>query len=206
MADLSKFGVPLDGNKLGILQPKLSYRFRIVFQNFGTNQNLRELTSSVQSVGRPQVQYQEAEVHAYNSVAYVMGKHAWQTIEVVVRDDITNAVTSAVSSQVQRQLNHFEQIGPVAGTNYKFGMQIHTLDGGNGEELESWQLDGCWLTNVTNGDFNYETGADYMRINMSVRYDNATLLSGPNDNDGTTVAGDPFPNILDGFTGGTTVG
>ena len=206
MADLSKFGVPLDGNKLGILQPKLAYRFRIVFQNFGTNQNLRELTSSVQSVGRPQIQYQEAEVHSYNSVAYVMGKHAWQPIEIMVRDDITNAVTSAVSSQVQRQLNHFEQIGPVAGTNYKFGMQIHTLDGGNGEELESWQLDGCWLTNVTNGDFNYETGADFMRITMSVRYDNASLLSGPNDNDGTTVAGDPFPNILDGFTGGTTVG
>ena len=206
MADLSKFGVPLDGNKLGILQPKLAYRFRIVFQNFGTNNNLRELTSSVQSVGRPQIQYQEAEVHAYNSVAYVMGKHAWQPIEIMVRDDITNAVTSAVSSQVQRQLNHFEQIGPVAGTNYKFGMQIHTLDGGNGEELESWQLDGCWLTNVTNGDFNYETAADFMRITMSVRHDNATLLSGPNDNDGTTVAGDPFPNIVDGFTGGTTVG
>lgn len=206
MADLSKFGVPLDGNKLGMLQPKLAYRFRIVFQNFGTNNNLRELTSSVQSVGRPSVQHEEAVVHSYNSVAYVMGKHAWQPIEVMVRDDITNAVTSAVSSQVQRQLNHFEQIGPVAGTNYKFGMQIHTLDGSNGEELESWQLDGCWLTTVANGDFNYETAADYMRITMTVRYDNASLLSGPNDNDGTTVAGDPFPNILDGYSGGTTIG
>lgn len=206
MADLSKFGVPLDGNKLGMLQPKLAYRFRIIFQNFGTNQNLRELTSSVQSVGRPQVTHEEAQVHSYNSVAFVMGKHLWQPIEVMVRDDITNAVTSAVSSQVQRQLNHFEQIGPVAGTNYKFGMQIHTLDGGNGEELESWQLDGCWLTTVANGDFNYETAADFMRITMTVRYDNATLLSGPNDNDGTTVAGDPFPNILDGYTGGTSIG
>jgi len=206
MADLSKFGVPLDGNKLGMLQPKLAYRFRIVFQNFGTNQNLRELTSSVQSVGRPSIQYDEAEVHSYNSIAYVMGKHRWQPIEIMVRDDVTNAVTSAVSSQVQRQLNHFEQIGPVAGVNYKFGMQIHTLDGSNGEELESWQLDGCWLTQVGNGDFNYETAADFMRITMTVRYDNASLLSGPNDNDGTTVSGDPFPNILDGYTGGTTVG
>ena len=206
MADLSKFGVPLDGNKLGILQPKLAYRFRVVFQNFGTNNNLRELTAGVQSVGRPSVQYGEAEVHSYNSIAYIMGKHAWQPIELMVRDDITNAVTSAVSSQVQRQLNHFEQIGPVAGTNYKFGMQIHTLAGDNGEELESWQLDGCWLTNVVNGDFNYETAADFMRITMTIRYDNASLLSGPNDNDGTTVGGDPFPNILDGFTGGTTVG
>jgi len=206
MADLSKFGVPLDGNKLGILQPKLAYRFRIVFQNFGTNQNLRELTSSVQSVGRPSVTYEEAQVHAYNSRAYVMGKHEWQAIELVVRDDITNAVTSAVSSQVQRQLNHFEQIGPVAGTNYKFGMQIHTLDGTNAEELESWQLDGCFLETVENNEFNYTDTAGHMLINMSIQYDNATLLSGPNDNDGTTVGGDPFPNLDSGFTGGTSIG
>jgi len=206
MADLSKFGVPLDGNKLGLLQPKLAFRYRVVFQNFGQNNNLRELTANVESVIRPNVQYLEAEVHSYNSVAYVMGKHAWQPIDLIVRDDITNATTSAISSQVQRQLNHFEQIGPVAGTNYKFGMQIHTLDGSNGEELESWQLDGCWLTNIQNGEFNYASGTEFVKITMTVRYDNATLLSGPNDNDGTTVAGDPFPNILDGFSGGTSVG
>jgi len=47
MADLSKFGIPLDGNKLGMLQPKLAYRFRILFNNFGINDNLRELTANV---------------------------------------------------------------------------------------------------------------------------------------------------------------
>lgn len=206
MADLSKFGIPLDGNKLGMLQPKLAYRFRILFNNFGINDNLRELTANVVSVTRPAVTYQEIPVHSYNSLAYAMGKHEWQPIDIVVRDDITNAVTSAVSSQVQRQLNHFEQIGPVAGTNYKFNMQIHTLDGTNAEELEGWQLDGCFLTNVVNNEFNYESGGEFMRIQMTIRYDNATLLSGPNDNDGTTVGGDPFPNILDGFTGGTSIG
>lgn len=206
MADLSKFGIPLDGNKLGMLQPKLAYRFRILFTNFGTNNNLRELTANVISVARPQITYQEIAVHSYNSIAYAMGKHEWSTLDVVLRDDITNAVTSAVSSQVQRQLNHFEQTGPVAGTNYKFGMQIHTLDGTNGEELESWQLDGCFLTNVVNNEFNYESASEFMRINMTVRFDNATLLSGPNDNDGTTVGGDPFPNVIDGLTGGTSVG
>ncbi len=206
MADLSKFGVPLDGNKLGMLQPKLAYRFRVIFQNFGTNNNLRELTANVMQVSRPAIQYQEIAVHSYNSIAYAMGKHEWQVLNMVIRDDITNATTSAISSQVQRQLNHFEQIGPVAGTNYKFGMQIHTLDGTNGEELESWQLDGCWLTNIQNNEYNYESSAEYMRINIDIRFDNATLLSGPNDNDGTTVAGDPFPNLSTGFTGGTTIG
>ena len=206
MADLSKFGIPLDGNKLGMLQPKLSYRFRILFNNFGINDNLRELTANVMSVSRPAVTYQEIPVHSYNSIAYAMGKHEWQPVDLVVRDDITNAVTSAVSSQVQRQLNHFEQIGPVAGTNYKFSMQIHTLDGTNAEELESWQLDGCFLESVENQEYNYTDTSGHMTISMSIQYDNATLLSGPNDNDGTTVGGDPFPNLTDGFTGGTSIG
>ena len=203
---LDKFGVPIDGVKQGMLQPKLAYRFRVIFQGFGTNNNLRELTANVQSVTRPNVQHENAAVHSYNSVAYVMGKHAWQPITLEVRDDVTNAVTSAVHSQIQRQLNHFEQIGPVAGTNYKFSMQIHTLDGTNAEEMESWQLDGCFIESTDEGSYNYESGAEFMKISMTIRYDNATLLSGPNTNDGTTVGGDPFPNLLDGFTGGTSIG
>lgn len=203
---LDKFGVPIDGVKQGMLQPKLAYRFRVIFQNFGTNNNLRELTANVQSVTRPTIQHENAPVHSYNSVAYVMGKHSWQPITLEVRDDVTNAVTSAVHSQIQRQLNHFEQIGPVAGTNYKFSMQIHTLDGTNAEEMESWQVDGCFIESTDEGTYNYESGAEFMKISMTVRYDNATLLSGPNTNDGTTVGGDPFPNLLDGFTGGTSIG
>lgn len=206
MSNLSKFGVPLDGEKLGMLQPKLAYRFRVLFEGFGTNNNLRELTGQVMSVGRPSLTHTEIPVHSYNSIAYLSGKHEWQAIELTVRDDITNAVSSAVGAQLQRQMNHLEQIGPVAGVNYKFGMRIQALDGTNAEALEEWELTGCFLTNATFGEYNYESGGEFMRVTMTVRYDNATLLAGPNTNDGTTVGGDPFPNLLDGFTGGTTIG
>lgn len=205
MSNLSKFGVPLDGAKLGILQPKLKYRFRVLFEGFGVNENLRELTAQVMNVGRPSITYSQIDVHSYNSIAYAMGKHEWQTIDLSVRDDINNSVSSAVGAQVQKQLNHFEQTGPVSGTNYKFGMQIHTLDGTNGEALEVWDVEGCFLTSVQNQDFNYEESAGMMSITMTIRYDNATLLAGPNTNDGNTVGGDPFPNIGP-LTGGTTIG
>lgn len=205
MSNLSRFGVPLDGNKLGMLQPKLKYRFRVLFESFGVNENLRELTGQVQNVTRPSINYSEIPVHSYNSIAYAMGKHEWQQITLSVRDDITNAVTTAVGAQVQKQLNHFEQTGPVAGINYKFGMQIHTLDGTNGEALEVWELDGCFLASVNNQDFNYESAAEFMTIEMTIRYDNASLVAGPNNNEGNTVGGDPFPNIGP-FTGGTTLG
>ena len=191
MGDLSKFGVPLDGVKQGMLQPRMAYRFRVIFNNFGTNNNLRELTANVQSVVRPAITHEEAAVHSYNSIAYVMGKHAWQPIDLVVRDDITGAIASAVYSQVQRQMNHYEQIGPVAGTNYKFGMQIHTLDGTNAEELESWELTGCFLTNVDYSEADYSVN-DFVSIQMTIRYDNATHYQGDNNLNGRIAEGQLF--------------
>jgi hypothetical protein len=202
MANLSKFGVPLDGNKLGILHPKQKYRFRVVWQNFGENNGLREMTQNVITCSRPKVSYAEAELHSYNSVAWIAGKHTFETIEIKLRDDITNAVVSSVGAQVQKQMNHFEQTSAVAGINYKFAMEIHSMDGTDNEQLESWVLDGCWLKDVQYSDGDYSS-SDAHEVTLTIRFDNATNVSGPNTNQGTTVGGNPFPNIASP-TGGTT--
>lgn len=202
MANLSKFGIPLDGNKLGILHPKQKYRFRIVWQNFGENNGLREMTQNVVSCTRPKVTYEEVKLDSYNSVAWIQGKHSFDPIEVVLRDDITNAVISSVGAQIQKQMNHFEQTSAVAGINYKFAMEIHSLDGTDNEQLESWVLDGCFITSAQYGEGDYASG-DAQTVTLSIRFDNATNVSGPNTNDGTTVGGNPYPNIASP-TGGTT--
>lgn len=204
MADLSKFGVPLGGDKLGILHPKQQYRFRVILKSFGENNNIRELTMNVVSVTRPTLSHEIVPLHSYNSTAYIAGKHEWDTVEITVRDDITNAVISAVGSQIQKQMNHYEQTSAVAGINYKFGMEIHALDGTNNEELESWTLDGCFLSNVSYPESNYES-SEAQIATLTVRYDNATNVAGPNTNDGTTVGGNPMPNIPSP-TGGTVFG
>lgn len=202
MANLSKFGIPLDGNNLGILHPKQQYRFRIVWQNFGENNGLREMTQNVVSCTRPKVTYEDVELHAYNSVAWIQGKHSFEPIEVVLRDDITNSVISSVGAQVQKQMNHFEQTSAVAGINYKFAMEIHSLDGTTNDQLESWVLDGCFITGAQYGEGDYSSG-EAQTVTLSIRYDNATNVAGPNTNDGTTVGGDPYPNLASP-TGGTT--
>lgn len=202
MSNLSKFGVPLDGVNQGILHPKQKYRFRVVWQNFGDRRGLRELTASVVSATRPKVTYGETELHAYNSVAWIQGKHSFDPIEIKIRDDITNTIVSAVGAQVQKQMNHFEQTSAVAGVNYKFSMEIHSLDGTSNEELESWVLDGCWLTGVAYDEGDYSSG-DVVTATLSIRYDNATQVAGINTNLGTTVAGNPYPN-LPSPRGGTT--
>ncbi len=204
MANLAKFGIPLDGNKLGILQPKQKYRFRVVWQNFGENNGLREMTANVVTCTRPKITYNEVQLDSYNSVAWIQGKHTFDTVEITLRDDITNAVISSVGAQVQKQMNHFEQTSAVAGINYKFAMEIHSLDGTNNDQLESWVLDGCWIQAYASGDSDYASG-DPNIITLTIRFDNATQVAGPNTNDGTTVGGDPYPNIASP-TGGTTFG
>ena len=202
MATLSKFGVPLDGNKLGILHPKQKYRFRVVWNNFGENNGLREMTQNVMTCTRPKITYEEVKLDSYNSVAWIQGKHSFEPIEIKLRDDITNAVISSVGAQVQKQMNHFEQTSAVAGINYKFSMEIHSLDGTDNEQLESWVLEGCWITSAQYGDGDYASN-EAQEVTLSIRYDNATNVSGPNTNNGTTVGGDPYPNIASP-TGGTT--
>ena len=200
--NLSKFGVPLDGVNQGILHPKQKYRFRVVFQNFGNNNQLREMTSNVMTVTRPKVTFEEIKLDSYNSVAWIAGKHGWETIELKLRDDITNAVLSSVGAQVQKQMNMYEQTSAVAGINYKFAMRIDSLDGTTNEELESWDLEGCFLTNVSYPEADYSSG-DPNEVTLTIRYDNAVNLRGPNTNNGTTVGGNPFPSTPSP-TGGTT--
>ena len=200
----SKFGVPVTGaTGSGILMPKLKYRFRVSFlNNFGGAPEAKILTQNVQNVTRPKITYEEIIIDSYNSRSYLQGKHAWEQITLTVRDDITNQVAKSVGSQVQRQVNHFQQTTPAAGSDYKFDMQIEVLDGVNAGATEVWFLEGCFLTNVDYSDGDYATG-EQVTVTMQVRYDNATHYEGDNDINGRTVAGNPFPDTV---STGTTVG
>jgi hypothetical protein len=189
---LSKFGVPIDGVNQGVLHPKQKYRFRVVWYNFGENFGLREMTANVMTCTRPKVTYEEVKLDSYNSVVWIQGKHSFDAIEIKLRDDITNSVITSVGAQVQKQMNHFEQTSAVAGINYKFAMEIHSLDGTVNEELESWYLEGCFINVAQYGDGDYSSG-DPQEVTLTIRFDNAVNLAGPNTNEGMSVGGDPYP-------------
>lgn len=180
METLSKFGVPLGGGsgRGGILQPKYKYRFRVRFVNFGPLTTGLDLTQQVVSIERPKITYEAAEVHSYNSRAYFAGKHQWGDIQLVVRDDVTNAVSRLVGHQIQKQMNHLEQTAFMAGVNYKFTTIIETMDGGNDGVLETWTLEGCFLTDISYDTLEYTDTNGFLTITMTLKYDNATLSDG----------------------------
>jgi hypothetical protein len=206
------FGVPTAGvtqpDRGGILQPKYKYRFRVFAFGFGNNDGggnglPTDFTQQVMTVGRPNLNQAPVAVHSYNSISYYAGKHEWQEISLKVRDDITNSVSILVSGQVQKQLNHYLQTGQASGSDYKFNMLIQTLDGsdalggasdtGQGV-LENWYIEGCFLSSVNWGEFDYAAGTEFMVITMNVRYDNATQGGGSLGTDLSFGEGLDIPN------------
>lgn len=171
----------------GLLMPKLQYRFRVTLENFGVSGDTQELTKQVIDASRPNVQFDQIEIPVYNSRVYLAGKHQWQAVTLTLRDDVSGNVTRIVGEQLQKQFDFFNQSGGTSGQDYKFLQRIEVLDGGNGTNdvgvLETWELYGCYLTQVDYGSMAYATN-DPMTVSLNIQYDNAVQL---NEGVGTPV-------------------
>ena len=167
------------GNQ-GLLMPKLKYRFRVIFENFGVGQYRTELTKQVMDFTRPNLNFNPITLDIYNSKIYMAGKPEWQEVTVQLRDDALGRVSQMVGEQVQRQFDFLQQASAISGQDYKFTTRFEALDGGNAQQtaqvLELWRLDGCFISTVNYNDFNYQTN-DPATISLTLRYDNAIQLA-----------------------------
>ena len=180
VSSLTRFTVPLDSDQSassqGLLMPKLQYRFRAVFDNFGLSTPRTELTKQVMSISRPDVTFGTIDIPVYNSMVKLAGKHTWADLSVVLRDDINGNVSRLVGEQLQKQFDFMEQSAANAGIDYKFIMKFDILDGANGANtpavLETWELYGAYLGGVNYNELNYST-EEPATISLTVRFDNA---------------------------------
>lgn len=170
----------------GLLMPKLQYRFRALFLNFGTGGSTQELTKQVVDIARPQVSFTEIPLEIYNSRIYLAGKHEWQTTTINLRDDAQGSVTKLVGTQLQRQMDFAEQASAAAGVDYKFQLNYQVLDGGNGiltpTVLETWELAGCFIQTANYNTMNYGTN-EAVTISLTIRFDNALQTNGSGNAD-----------------------
>ena len=182
------------GGNQGLLMPKLQYRFRVNFLNFGVGATV-ELTKQVMDLNRPQISFEEITLPIYNSTLYLAGKHSWNELTVNLRDDASGSVSKLVGQQVQKQLDMVEQASAATGQDYKFQTNIEILDGGNGtavpQILETWECYGCYLKTANYGSLNYGSN-EIATIALTIRYDNAVqspLSSGVGTNIGRILGG-----------------
>ena len=186
--------VPLPNNQTsatqGLLMPKLSYRFRVFFNNFGVSTPTTELTKQVMKFDRPHVQFEEIKLPIYNSTIKLAGKYTWNDVTCDLRDDAAGTISRLVGEQLQKQLDFMEQSSASSGIDYKFSTQFQVLDGGNGTAepvvLEEWDLLGCYLSDVNYNGADYGT-SEALKISMTIKFDNA-VQNPPGQGVGAIVA------------------
>ena len=180
ISTLSKLSVPLASDQSasaqGMLMPKLQYRFRVSFENFGVSTPTTELTKQVIDCTRPNITFEDIELPVYNSKVRLAGRHTWENISVNLRDDASGQVQKLVGEQLQKQFDFFEQASAASGSDYKFTTRIEILDGGNGANtptiLETWEVYGCYLQGANYNTLNYAT-SEPVTVALTIRYDNA---------------------------------
>lgn len=184
ISSLSKLGVPLQGNQSagnqGLLMPKLAYRFRVLFENFGVSKPTTELTKQVVTATRPTPEFTDVVLEVYNSQIHYAGKPKWSAISIVLRDDVTGAVSKLVGEQNQKQFDFFEQSSAASGTDYKFTTKIELLDGGNGAYeptiLETFEIYGCYVQKTEYAGADYAK-SDALTITLTIMFDNAIQVN-----------------------------
>jgi hypothetical protein len=165
------------GGNQGLLMPKLQFRFRVNFLNFGVDATGGlSLTKQVIDCSRPNLSFAEIPLQVYNSTLKIAGKHTWADMTVNIRDDASGSVSKAVGQQLQKQMDFVEQASAATGQDYKFQTNIEILDGGNGTlaptVLETWELYGCFLKSANYNALNYGT-SEAVTIALTIAYDNA---------------------------------
>ena len=181
VSSLTRMTVPLASDQSsstqGLLMPKLKYRFRVFFENFGTGaEPTTELTKQVMSFTRPNLSFEEIPIPIYNSTVKLAGKYTWNDVTCEIRDDASGNVGKLVGQQLQKQMDFFEMASAGSGIDYKFKTVVQILDGGNGASeptvLETWELYGCYVKQADYGALNYGESAP-VTVNLTIAYDNA---------------------------------
>lgn len=176
MAIYAKYGIPVDGlsPRDTTIQPKLKFKFRVRFVNFGGLDSASysfDTTQQVITVTRPKISFTPTELGTYAGKVKVFNRPNFENISIRFRDDMANSLAEALGSQLQRQYDFNEGRYAVSSGSAKFTMYIETLDGVNElRAVDAFRLEGCFIANIDFGDFAYgeSTGNE---ISMDISYD-----------------------------------
>ena len=127
---------------------------------------------TIKTATRPQVTFDEVELHHMNVRRYVKGKGAWQTLQVTLYDPIVPSSAQAVMEWVR--LAHESVTGRDGYSDfYKKDVNIKVL-GPVGDVVEQWTLKGAWIQTATFNDLDFAS-SDPVEISVTLRYDYAIL-------------------------------
>jgi hypothetical protein len=145
-------------------EPKLKNRF--IMQVDGIPAYL------IKTAARPQITFEDVELHHMNVTRYVKGKGQWQPLTVTLYDPIVPSAAQAVMEWVR--LGHESVTGRDGYSDfYKKDVTFNVL-GPVGDKVEEWTLKGAYINDAQFGDLDF-SDSTAVEITLQLRYDYAIL-------------------------------
>ena len=127
---------------------------------------------TIKTATRPQVTFDEVELHHMNVRRYLKGKAAWQPLTITLYDPIVPSAGQAVMEWVR--LGHESVTGRDGYSDfYKKDVNFQVL-GPVGDIVEEWTLKGAFIQDANFGDLSFEDSTP-VEISLTLRYDYAIL-------------------------------
>ena len=126
----------------------------------------------IKAAARPQITFEDVELHHMNVVRYVKGKGQWQPLTITLYDPIVPSAAQAVMEWVR--LSHESVTGRDGYTDfYKKDVTFNVL-GPVGDKVEEWTLKGTYINDAQFGDMDF-SDSTAVEITLQLRYDYAIL-------------------------------
>ena len=126
----------------------------------------------IKTAARPQITFEDVELHHMNVVRYVKGKGQWQPLTVTLYDPIVPSGAQSVMEWVR--LSHESVTGRDGYSDfYKKDVTFNVL-GPVGDKVEEWTLKGAYINDAQFGDLDF-ADSTAVEITLQLRYDYAIL-------------------------------
>jgi hypothetical protein len=127
----------------GMVMPKTTNHFKVVFEGFGTGDRSEQLARQVVKCSCPSIDLS----FDLRQFGLFLSNTKWNDIKLVLRDDVTNVVIDEVMTQVRDQL--MDELR-------RFKLKILALDGSDTVLHETVLLD-CKIIKYTSNDWDYSS-------------------------------------------------
>ena len=126
----------------------------------------------IKTTGRPNISFEEVELHHLNVKRYVKGKATWEPIEFTLYDPVVPSGAQAIMEWVR--LHHESVTGRDGYSDfYKKDIDIQVL-GPVGDVVETWKLKGAFITAANFGDLDFSS-SEPVEISVTIRMDFCVL-------------------------------
>ena len=127
----------------------------------------------VKTMNRPNITFEEIELHHINTKRYVKGKASWEQLEITLYDPIVPSGAQAVMEWVR--LHHESVTGRDGYSDFYKKEITFNLLGPVGDKVEEWILKGAFIQSANFNDLDMANGTDVADISLTLRYDYAIL-------------------------------